>query len=479
MTEKVLKVGIKGTDDRARSLSGDNSGNLYTKLTGSPEVESKVVTTTLVDSSYVPKRNDYEVLILQNLDSRLPIEVTLDSEFYGTFDNPSDVSNVIKIEAGQVVKLRRNVNTLRYKSLAGMPKLKILFGLDAEISSLPDKSTFDPRMIRMTAMAVDRFSSTIFFGSSDKIFKSIDGGNTYTTVYTFPDGEHATNMFYTKNGTLLVRTSKRKLYRSTDEGINLTEVFDDIWNWRAADTIEQDTQTGTIILGENPPNAPAESSVRLLRSTDDGQTWTEVLSRTREQIRHFHSVQIDPYKREWLATTGDTDSEVEWWKSTDDGQTWTAIVGADSGVPGDQMYRVLGVIFKDDEYVFASDNPLWQIGTNFISTAPKDDLAAIKKGMPLEAPAYAHYQIGQTFFVGTMPEGSVMGDKVARLYQSNDAGENWEEVIAWRVDDNLAKGGFSSFLPPDSDGNLYIQAANMIGCGRVPWYYATLKLSLK
>ena len=447
------------------------------KIGSADKQEIKILTANPMEQTYTPSVTDYEVLIIHNMDKRLPIEFTLDSDFYGINDDVNTFRNIHRLEAGQVIKVRKSVTSIKYRSLAGMPKIKVICGLDAELTSTPNEALFDVKMLRRAVMAVDRMSDKVFAGSGTKIYKSIDNGITWSTPYTFTDGLYATNMFYTKNNTLLVWASNKKLYRSTDDGTTLTEVLSNVWNLRASDSIAQNTETGTIVIGENPSAAPTGSNIRLLRSTNDGQTWTTVLTRTREQIRHFHSVQIDPYTREWIATTGDLDDEVEWWKSSDDGITWTAILGADSGVQGNQVYRILGFIFTDDSYIFASDNPIWSVNTNFIASCPKDNVANISKGMTLGAPAYAHYQVGNKFIIGTIPEGASMADKKAKLYVSLDSGKTWEEVISWRIDSSKSRGGFSCALPPDAEGNIYIQTDGLIGCGVAPWSYKTLRIS--
>ncbi len=171
-------------------------------------------------------------------------------------------------------------------------------------------------------MAVDRQSPKVFASRGNLIYKSEESGKTgsWQKQYHFSE-EHIHSMFYTKEGSLLVVTSKGKLLRSTDDGRTFNTVLTDVVRWRAFDSIYQDSKSGTIIFGEYPSTPSSDDEIRLLRSTDDGKTWTKTFSRTGKDIRHWHSVQVDPYTGKWIATSGDFDHQVEWWKSIDDGES--------------------------------------------------------------------------------------------------------------------------------------------------------------
>lgn len=106
--------------------------------------------------------------------------------------------------------------------------------------------------------------------------------------------------------------------------------------WHGSAAIDQ--AGDTIMFGEyhmnsiryasnfNPddPSALAKlSRVGVLRSTDEGQTWSRVLDFSPLDVRHFHTVVADPYfKGRWWASTGDRFSESRVLRSDDDGGSW-------------------------------------------------------------------------------------------------------------------------------------------------------------
>lgn len=470
----------QGTDNsKLESIDNKLSGTLQTELAEQTTREIRMLKAGILEQSYTFEASNYKTLVIQNLSQYVPIEFVLD----GVFDLPNshttpDVNiskKIQRLEAGQVMKVRFSPSKISYRSLAGTAKIKLVCGQDADVTSLTSMSPFsDMRTLRYQIIAVDNKSNTLYAHSAGLgLYKSVDGGYTWSRPSVMPTGDTLKNGFITKNGTLFLTTLSDKVYRSTDGGATVTKVLDAV-SWRMFDSIEQNTETGTIIFGENPPDA---SGLRLMRSTDDGLTWTAVLDR-KTHIRHWHSVQIDPYSGKWVATSGDLDNQVEWWTSSDDGLTWECIVGGDSGVAGDQIYRTLGLFFTEEEYVWASDNPLWSHNKNFVCRVKKDATGQMIKGMTLPAPAYAFSQVGETWLLGTMPEGNTSIDRLARLYISRNEGLTWDKVLDWRVEEGSVKGGFASLSNTDQDGNLYIRLSYVEGYSHAPWYYGTLKLTL-
>jgi hypothetical protein len=118
-------------------------------------------------------------------------------------------------------------------------------------------------------------------------------------------------------------------------------------------------------LGEYPLSESARP--RLLRSTDRGRTWETLL--TLEDVRHFHSVAVDPYGGDLWATTGDRDGECRILR-TSGGDLET--VGR-----GSQAWRAV-------ELAFTGDSVLWGVDCAYADANPVFELprSALETGAP-------------------------------------------------------------------------------------------------
>lgn len=86
----------------------------------------------------------------------------------------------------------------------------------------------------------------------------------------------------------------------------------------------------------------------IYKSVDDGVTW-EIALEGGTDVRHWHSVQVDPYTGSWWACGGDTDEQSRFLVSEDDGATWDVIA------QGSQEYRACGLVFTENEVMWAMD----------------------------------------------------------------------------------------------------------------------------
>jgi hypothetical protein len=100
---------------------------------------------------------------------------------------------------------------------------------------------------------------------------------------------------------------------------------------------------GDIYLGEYPLDNDA--TPRVLRSTDNGRTWTTVIELT--DVRHVHSVQTDPYTGDLWITTGDTDIECRIGRLRDG--------RFDVVVSGDQRWRAVELVFTPSSIIWGMD----------------------------------------------------------------------------------------------------------------------------
>ena len=109
------------------------------------------------------------------------------------------------------------------------------------------------------------------------------------------------------------------------------------------------TPDGTVFFGEYTVNINNDNPTSLYRSIDNGMSFQNILTFTKDEVRHIHFVQWDKYENCIWMGTGDKDYECKLMRSTDNGDTWQ-IVGR-----GSQLWRAVGVIFTEDALYWGTD----------------------------------------------------------------------------------------------------------------------------
>lgn len=120
---------------------------------------------------------------------------------------------------------------------------------------------------------------------------------------------------------------------------------------------------GSIYFGEYIFDE--EKAPRIMRSDDSGKSWHTELSL--ENVRHFHSIQVDPYTDEIWITTGDRDNESCIGRIQGDE---LEIVGS-----GDQMWRAVQPVFLRDSIIWGTDAPYQQ---NHVLKLPRNQISKQK-----------------------------------------------------------------------------------------------------
>ena len=151
--------------------------------------------------------------------------------------------------------------------------------------------------------------------------------------------------------------------------LSSTKVDGAYWHGpRSIDMCEQ-----TLMYAEYTPNptigrrsGPTKVS-RVLRSRDFGRSWNPVFETDR--VRHFHFLQARPGQPgEWWLSSGDAEEECRIWRSTDDGDTWTDLT-ADFGFTVEsepmrytrRIFRLTDLAWLDDGVLWGTDDPLKQV----------------------------------------------------------------------------------------------------------------------
>ena len=120
------------------------------------------------------------------------------------------------------------------------------------------------------------------------------------------------------DGTLLMETTigiggLTRLVRSTDDGLTWTTVWTspgDGKRFLGPQSVARDEKTGHLYLCEYTSETSG-TTVAIYRSTDNGATWPVWVSRARSEqtttgyLRHFHSCRYDPISERMYFTAGD------------------------------------------------------------------------------------------------------------------------------------------------------------------------------
>ena len=173
--------------------------------------------------------------------------------------------------------------------------------------------------------------------------KSTDEGQTWQSVLTA--SSTIMNVYTLKSGAHLVYLSSGDLMRVTADWQNSQIVESGVTGGlNSALSIADDGDT--ILWGEYGWESGMQ--YRMLKSTDDGLTWET--SHDGSEIRHWHSVQLDPYTGEFWACAGDGSTENRILKSSDSGATWQVMT------QGSQQSRAVGMVFFKDYVMWAMDS---------------------------------------------------------------------------------------------------------------------------
>lgn len=290
-------------------------------------------------------------------------------------------------------------------------------------------------------------ADTWFVGGASTLTTSTDAGDTLTNVHTFT-GETPSMVFVLPEypDVWLVFTLQGNVWRTGDAGSTWTEVLTGV---------EPPLYGGihahlsTIVFAEYSTTA---DTLRIMRSTNQGANWTVVTSLT--DIRHFHSVDRDPYTGDWYVTSGDTESESRWLKSTDSGATFSVITNM-TGV----KVVTLGLTFPSPgRVVWASDADAPLAG---IYKADTSDLpGTMERVYALEGDAFVMAELPPYLVVGTYNESR---NRRRILVSSGDGGATWNVDLVWRLEDGATVGGFQAVHGVDDRGVLWLRLANLEG----------------
>src|SRR3954463_3882856 len=247
------------------------------------------------------------------------------------------------------------------------------------------------------------------------------------------------------------------LWKTTNRGITFTPVFDEQGSFTLC-CVAVDPKDSNVVWvgsGENASQRSAHFGDGVYKSTDAGQTWTNVGLKSSE---HIGKILIDPRNPNvvYVAAQGplwSTGGERGLYKTTDGGATWNAVltISPDTGISDvvfdvknpDVLYassyqrrRAVGQMIGGgpEGGIFKSANggKTWTKLTNGL---PKDDVGRIALGVDprnakgVYALVSAKAPGGRGNFgqiVTDAPPGPVVDE--AGFYRSDDAGATWARI---------------------------------------------------
>ena len=202
---------------------------------------------------------------------------------------------------------------------------------------------------------------------------------------------------------------------------------------------------GNLFFGEYWRN-PSYTEIKLLKSSDGGNSWKPSLVFNKREVRHIHAVQYDPYfDALWLAT-GDLNQECHIMYSTDGGISFYRIGS------GSQKWRACSLIFDEESVYWGMD------GNSDLYPEPliwRWDRETKETEAVSVLDSYAFYSTkltNGTLFIST--DGT---NGSASLWRSND-GTNWTQTVSW---DRKRKNHFGNIRMASRDNDLVISNINL------------------
>lgn len=194
--------------------------------------------------------------------------------------------------------------------------------------------------------------------------------------------------------------------------------------------------------------SPETQHQRILRVNEAGEFET-VFSVESGTIRHFHSLAADPHSPGTLyASSGDINAHVRMYKSTDYGDTWTEVAG------GSQFFRTLNQVFDEDYVYWATDGTMKELdGHSAFVRAPKSDISAVEVLFTIPNPNLVSYGVqycyephGILIYLVTWHASVLPVETAPTYFYSFDTGRVYE-VMNTPLD---VSGGFSGVVPYQS-----------------------------
>ena len=261
--------------------------------------------------------------------------------------------------------------------------------------------------------------NTIFVGTNGGIYKSTNGGSSWSAAITNFIGIRIKSLAispnYTSDNTIFAGTDGSGVYKSTDGGANWTQINTGLTdtNVRSVALSPSYTSDNTIFAGTDGGG--------IFKSTDGGANWTQVNSGFTNT--NVYSVALSPnYASDntiFAGTRGGGGEGI--YKSTNGGSSWTQV---NSGLTKTAIWSVaLSPSYTSDNTIFAGTLG----GGIFKSTDGGANWTQINTGLLTNSSVYSfalspNYASDNTIFAGVNYGGG------GGTYKSTNGGSSWSVI---------------------------------------------------
>jgi len=256
------------------------------------------------------------------------------------------------------------------------------------------------------------------------VYRSTDAGSTWTLIGNQSavglDITQVSNIIIKGNMIFVGTFSTGMIFRSSDNGNQWQKLTNGIENYNIISLTINDS--GTLFAGTGTGNGTPSGGKGVLRSTDNGETWTQTSLNT-------HYIFNIMYKNGILLAGSKTDNG-GLFRSTDNGTTWQS---ANTGLYSDLFYGI-------DIHCLAADSTgNFYCGTLIDGVFKSTDLGLnwFQIGTPIEVKTVAYKENNMMFALGRMGWG----------YRSTNNGTTWRRI-------DIATQGLVSALIINSAGTV-------------------------
>lgn len=217
--------------------------------------------------------------------------------------------------------------------------------------------------------------------------------------------------------TVYVGSASGGLWKSTDGGDSWSTATEELPTLAIGGVCVSPLDSDVVLIatGEGTPNADAVGGVGILKSTDAGQTWgLTSLSYAVGSSSGFHFLEANPLTGTYLAGGKDA-----LWRSTDEGDTWTAVLTGNlydaKWKPGsNRVYTVGGGGYWGNNRVKVStdDGASWSDLTSGLPPSSQIGKSKIAVSATVPSTVYLHLSSGSTF-------------ETLGIYRSQNDGASW------------------------------------------------------
>lgn len=170
--------------------------------------------------------------------------------------------------------------------------------------------------VKVNSLVIDlKNPENVFIGTSrGEVIKSSDRGSSWRTINRFDSSVMKLMISPSDRNIMFVATERNSLHRSTDTGRSWTSLDDKLADFR--DSINFKDLEFSVT---NPGKIFLASRYGLLKSTNNGDTWTNIPLITPENDAIINALAVSPKNDDEIYYVTNT----TFYRSTDGGQNWT------------------------------------------------------------------------------------------------------------------------------------------------------------